>query len=62
MNLDTETFIGLTGATIKKGNSSYKVIYKEHLIFESKAKGVALVLALNKNECENRLTLVLNSV
>jgi hypothetical protein len=54
--------VGITGAKIEKGESSYRVVYKEHLIFESKTKGVALTVALSKKQCENLLTSVTNQV
>lgn len=54
--------VGITGALVKRGDNCYKVIYKEHVIFESESRGVAVSVALKKEECENLLTSVLKSV
>ena len=54
--------VGITGAKIKRFVDGYKVIYNEYTIFESKTKDVALVVALNKYECERLLTDVLKHV
>lgn len=54
--------VGITGAHLKRDENFYKVIYKEHIIFESKTGALALCVALSKKECENLLTSILKSV
>lgn len=54
--------VGITGAIVKKYKNCYKVIYKEHVIFESESREVAVLVALKKTDCENLLTDVLKSV
>jgi hypothetical protein len=48
--------IGITGARVFRENDVYKVEYHNTIIYESKSRNLAVILALCKNKCEELLT------
>ena len=48
--------IGITGARVFREDGVYKVEYQNTIIYESKSRSLAVILALCKNKCEELLT------
>ena len=47
--------IGVTGAKVVEFNDVWRIIYKEQVVGELKDKGVALAIALDSEELDDRL-------
>jgi hypothetical protein len=47
--------IGVTGAKVVEFNDVWRIIYKEQVVGELKDKGVALAIALDSEELDERL-------
>ncbi|SVC69972.1 uncharacterized protein METZ01_LOCUS322826 [marine metagenome] len=47
--------IGVTGAKVVEFNDVWRIIYKEQVVGELKDKGVALAIALDSEELNDRL-------
>jgi hypothetical protein len=55
-------FIGITGARVFEEDEMHKVEYQNTIIFESKIKCLAVIMALCKNKCDELLTSKSNQV
>jgi len=50
--------ISITGAELIKEDSHYSVVYKDQVIYEADKQFYALIVALSRDNCEQRLQMI----